>query len=71
MRVRLDHIACQGHGRCYASAPDLFAPDEEGYVTLIRADVPTGLETAVVRAAGTCPERAIDIEPDDPQRSAP
>ena len=30
MRVRVDRDRCQGHGRCYSLAPELFEPDEVG-----------------------------------------
>ena len=28
MRVHVDEARCEGHGRCYDLAPDLFEPDE-------------------------------------------
>ena len=31
MRVSIDSGKCQGHGRCYDLAPDLFGEDEEGF----------------------------------------
>ena len=34
MRVSIDSATCQGHGRCYDLAPDLFGEDEEGYAVL-------------------------------------
>ena len=34
MRVQIDSALCQGHGRCYDLAPDLFGDDEDGYATL-------------------------------------
>ena len=30
MKVRVDDTLCQGHGRCYALAPELFEPDDIG-----------------------------------------
>ena len=30
MKVRVDPDLCQGHGRCYAIAPELFEPDDLG-----------------------------------------
>ena len=32
MRVHIDPKRCQGHGRCYATAPEIFFPDELGDV---------------------------------------
>ena len=31
MKVRINPELCQGHGRCYDLAPELFGADEEGY----------------------------------------
>ena len=60
MRVTLNSDACQGHGRCYALAPQVFDTDDEGYaMLLVTGDVPTGLEDAAQLAADNCPEYAI------------
>ncbi|MBN1091992.1 ferredoxin [Blastococcus sp. TML/M2B] len=63
MRVSIDSATCQGHGRCYDLAPDLFGEDEEGYATLtaLTADgeVPAGREGDVRLAAANCPESAV------------
>lgn len=62
MKVRIDSGKCQGHGRCYDLAPDLFAEDEEGYGQ-VRGDgtVAEGQEQAARLAVANCPERAIEI----------
>ena len=60
MRIVLDRAKCQGHGRCYALAPDLFESDEEGYAALKVGDVPAGCEEQAVLAAENCPEYAIE-----------
>jgi ferredoxin len=63
MKIRLDSERCQGHGRCYALAPDLFDADDEGYaVLLVDGDVPAGKEDDARSAADNCPEFAITIE---------
>jgi ferredoxin len=63
MRVQIDPALCQGHGRCYDLAPDLFGDDEDGYATLtqLTADgsVPAGREDDARLAADNCPESAI------------
>jgi ferredoxin len=65
MRVHVDETRCQGHGRCYDLAPDLFEPDEIGN-SHERNDgiVPTGSEQLARRAVLNCPERAITITED-------
>ncbi|GAA1001096.1 ferredoxin [Acrocarpospora macrocephala] len=62
MKVKIDSERCQGHGRCYDLAPDLFGADDEGYGQVIGdSTVPEGQERATSLAASNCPERAIEI----------
>ncbi|MFG2243724.1 ferredoxin [Spirillospora sp. NPDC048823] len=62
MKVQIDPERCQGHGRCYDLAPDLFGEDDEGYGTVLGdgAVAPDG-EPSARRAVANCPERAIDV----------
>jgi ferredoxin len=63
MRLRIDPETCTGHGRCYALAPEVFEPDEDGHgLVLHGGEVPAGLEEVARRAANNCPERAITVE---------
>ena len=63
MRIQLDREKCQGHGRCYSLAPQVFDTDDEGYaVLLVDGEVPAELEGAAQLAADNCPEYAIEIE---------
>jgi ferredoxin len=63
MRLRIDADVCTGHGRCYALAPEVFEPDEDGHgLVLHEGEVPAGLEEVARRAANNCPERAITVE---------
>ncbi|MEO6987823.1 MAG: ferredoxin [Aquihabitans sp.] len=67
MHIDLDSEKCQGHGRCYALAPDLFEPDDEGNAVLLVTSggtVPAGLEDAARLAADNCPEYAITVSDD-------
>ena len=63
MKVHVDQDVCQGHGRCYAVAPDVFEPDdigngvERGDGTVARAH-----ESNARLAVANCPEDAIRIE---------
>ena len=63
MRVSIVSTMCQGHGRCYDLAPDLFGDDEDGYATLTgrTADgtIPPGSEDDAQLAADNCPVSAI------------
>ena len=66
MRVSVDSSRCQGHGRCYATAPNLFDPiDDDGHseavVDHISSDEAELIEAAR-RAVEDCPEMAVTIE---------
>jgi ferredoxin len=62
MKVQISPERCQGHGRCYDLAPDLFAADDEGYGTVVDdGTVPPGQESQARLAVANCPERAIDL----------
>ena len=65
MRGSIDPATCQGHGRCYDLAPDLFGEDEEGYAVLTDLtrdrDVPEGREGDARLAAANCPESAVIV----------
>lgn len=63
MRVTVDSGRCQGHGRCYDVAEDLFDVDDVGHAVVFGAgEVPDGREEAARLAAASCPERAITAE---------
>lgn len=47
---------------CAIAAPEIFGSDDIGNATLlIDGDLPADLEAKARRAAGNCPERAIEI----------
>lgn len=63
MKVRVDDAKCQGHGRCYALAPDVFESDDLGNAVVCGdGTVPAGSEADARLAADNCPEFAIDID---------
>lgn len=62
MRLKLDSTKCQGHGRCYVLASELFDDDDDGYSVLkVTGDVPDALHRAATLAVDNCPEYAIEI----------
>lgn len=62
MKLQIDPAVCQGHGRCYDLAPDLFGEDDEGYGQVLDDGiVPSGKEPDARRAVANCPERAIAL----------
>jgi ferredoxin len=62
VKVRIDANLCQGHGRCYDLAAEVFTDDDEGYGHVIGDGVvPQAREAYALRAALNCPERAIAL----------
>jgi ferredoxin len=62
VKVRVDAAVCVGHGRCYALAPQVFAPDDDGHAVVIAEDVPPELAEQARAGESNCPERAITLE---------
>jgi ferredoxin len=63
VRIGIDTERCEGHGRCYALAPDLVEPDDLGNAQVIgdgavRADQ----EPKAHQAVANCPEHAVLLE---------
>ena len=62
MKLQLDKELCQGHGRCFALAPELFDADDEGFaVLLVEGEIPTEQEGDAQLCADNCPEFAITV----------
>ena len=63
MKLRVDGGLCSGHGRCYALAPEVYAPDPEGYNAArdTTLEVSPDLEGAALRGLRGCPEQAIGL----------
>jgi ferredoxin len=62
VKVSIDAARCQGHGRCFSLAPDLFGFDElgNGFVHGDGVLAEATLELARL-AEANCPEHAITI----------
>ena len=61
MKLELDTAGCQGHGRCYSIAPELFDADDEGHAVLLTTEVPEVQLTLARDAAASCPEEVITV----------
>jgi ferredoxin len=62
MKIHLDSKKCQGHGRCYGLAPQLFDADDLGNsVLLVSGDLTDEQVPAATLAASNCPEYAIEV----------
>jgi ferredoxin len=65
MKIHVDEGRCEGHGRCYALAPDLFASDDIGNGHEIGdGTVRPDQEHNARLAVANCPERAVVLEND-------
>lgn len=63
MKVWIDRERCEGHGRCYSVAPELFEPDELGNGQPIgTGTVPGRLEASARKAEANCPEHAVVLQ---------
>jgi ferredoxin len=62
VKVRIDPGLCQGHGRCYDLAPEVFGEDEDGYGQVLGdGDVPADRQDDARLAAANCPESAVAV----------
>jgi ferredoxin len=63
MRIRIDRERCEGHGRCYALAPELVEPDDIGNGQEIGdGTVPADQVGNAQQAEANCPEHAVILE---------
>jgi ferredoxin len=68
MRVEVDLNKCQDHGQCVYAAPELFALDDHGRLSLrsradelYTAEVDDALAEELQEAADVCPLQAITV----------
>lgn len=62
-RLRLDPIACDGHGNCHELLPELIGLDRWGYPVVDgRSAVSAALERDAKRAVTMCPKLALALE---------
>jgi ferredoxin len=57
--LRLDPIACDGHGLCAELFPEWISLDDWGYPIINPREVPPGLEEHARRAIKECPKLAL------------
>lgn len=61
MKIVIDKARCVGNARCWATAPEIYPLDSDGYILVETIDVPEGQEQIARRGARSCPERVIRI----------
>lgn len=60
--LRVDMIACQGHGLCAEAFPEMISRDPWGYPVLAPGAVPRELMKHAEHAVAICPVLALRIE---------
>lgn len=60
-RLRVNPVACSGHGACAELLPELISLDEWGYPVLAGGAIPASLERAARRAVAACPALALAL----------
>jgi ferredoxin len=66
--LRINPIACTGHGLCAELLPEIIELDPWGYPILSSATVPRSLVEHAKRAAATCPTLALRLDRTDGRR---
>jgi len=62
IRLRVNPIACTGHGMCAELLPEMITMDQWGYPILADEPVPRPLATHARQAAELCPTLALLID---------
>ena len=66
--VWVDADRCEGHGRCYSLAPEIYDADDVGHCIVRVGDVFGAQEQRALVGAQNCPEEAIILTPGAAQR---
>jgi ferredoxin len=61
-RLRVDPIACDGHGLCAELFPEGVDLDDWGFPIIDPAPIPAGLEQHARRAVAACPKLALHLD---------
>lgn len=61
MEIEVKRSACEGHGLCEQTAPQVYELDEEGYVRLRVDEIDASLEAAAAAGARVCPVAALRV----------
>jgi ferredoxin len=62
-KLRVNPIACSGHGVCAELLPELISLDEWGYPIVSGQPVPVRLARQARRAVSNCPALALRLAP--------
>jgi ferredoxin len=63
VNLKVNPIACSGHGMCAELLPELIELDEWGYPVVDESPVPAALARDARRAVAGCPALALKLLP--------
>ena len=67
LRLRVDPIACKGHGMCAELYPERIRLDDWGYPIIDQRGIPDAEVALARRAVTECPRSALHLVPVDEQ----
>ncbi|HEX4091018.1 MAG TPA: ferredoxin [Trebonia sp.] len=59
MIIEVNRVACEGHGLCEQTAPEIFGLDEDGYATVLVEKITPDIQAAAEAGANVCPVAAL------------
>lgn len=62
MRVVVDWNLCESNALCMAAAPDVFRLQDDDTLQILQETPDESRRDAVIRAAQSCPKRAITVQ---------
>lgn len=62
VKISLDEGRCEGYGFCEERAPELLELDDEGRLSILRADLAAGEVDTARAAVRSCPVAALRLE---------
>jgi ferredoxin len=62
VKLRVNPIACEGHGLCAELVPELIRLDDWGFPIVADGEVPRALQSHARRAVAACPTLALALE---------
>jgi ferredoxin len=62
VKLRVNPIACDGHGLCSELVPELIRLDDWGFPIVADREVPRALQSHARRAVAACPTLALALE---------
>ncbi len=70
-RLRVDPIACTGHGICAELFPEVIELDDWGYPIIDESPIPRELLPLARRVLDACPALALHLETTRPEQAPP